>query len=249
MSGSVSQATSRRIFDDAQAAHEDPGHPCHRFVALQAGVAADHWQLPVPFMGRSANRGIVFLGFNPSWDPNEVSPRWGCSFADFDSYSRSVFASPSTSWPRLYRWYQAIGERALAGFRLGEDALVLEVVRYRSAVSAGCNLPTVLDHELPMTAELLGELAPAAIFCCGSAVLWHLRTMLHDLQVRIPADYRIRSIEGRVYRVTAPWGATAVVPSRHLTGAFGWSNDARLALGNSLRNALEPGDSSADIGR
>src|SRR5438270_12220715 len=87
LQGAVSRETSKAIYEDALRAHDDPDHPCHRFVALQRDVPAGWiWQLPIPFMGRGASAGIVFLGVNPSYGPPEDDPRWGCDFETFDRY-------------------------------------------------------------------------------------------------------------------------------------------------------------------
>lgn len=234
----VSVATSRKIFDDATRVHEDPSHPCRRFITLQHGVSPDRWQLPIPFMGATAIKGVVFLGLNPSYDPNEASPRWGVGFDEWDTFWRSAFDAPSDTWPRLYRWYQRIGERAFGDFVLGRDALVLEIVHFRSERSEACDDPDVLQHELPMTLALLTEVSPAVILCSGSKVLWRMRELLPGLSRALPDNYNIRAVEGEVLRCDAPWGPIAVIGARHLTGAFGWSAEGRLALGDAVRTAI-----------
>lgn len=50
----VSTDTTRWLLDDARDAYHDPGHPCHRFSKTQGHLAWEHWQLPVPFLGRVA---------------------------------------------------------------------------------------------------------------------------------------------------------------------------------------------------
>src|SRR5215472_17410886 len=106
MQGTVSRESSRAIYQDALDAHDDPDHPCHRFVALQRDVPVGWvWQLPIPFMGRRAGQGIVFLGLNPSYGPGD-DPRWGCDFETFDRYWREWFDSDARVWPRLYQRYQ-----------------------------------------------------------------------------------------------------------------------------------------------
>lgn len=237
---SVSIATSRAIFEDAIRAHDDPSHPCHSFVALQHNVEPAKWQMPIPFMGASAAKGLVFMGLNPSYDPNEASPRSGVSFEEWDHFSRTAFDAPPTTWPRLYRWYQRIGQHAFGDdFRLGVDALVLEVIRFRSEKSESCDDPDVLRHELPVTLQLLNEIRPRAILCSGSKVLWRMRELLPGLASVLPADYRIKEMEGRVLHCAAPWGRVGIMGARHLTGGFGWSVDRRLALGDAIRTAID----------
>lgn len=242
---SVSVATSRVIYDEALRAHDDPAHPCHRFVGLQHNVPPELWQMPTPFMGSSAAKGLVFMGLNPSYDPNENTPRWGASFEQWDRYWRDAFESPPSTWPRLYQWYQRIGQRAFDGsFRLGEDALVLEVIRYRSEKSEGCDDPGVLMHEMPATLQLLNEVRPIVILCSGSKVLWLMRQMLPGLAALLATDYRIKEVEGRALQCDAPWGRTAVIGARHLTGGFGWSREGRLSLGDAIRGAVTLGTGS-----
>lgn len=236
---SVSIASSRAIFEDSKRAHDDASHPCHRFVELQHGVPPDRWQLPIPFMGASAGRGLVFMGLNPSYDPNEPSPRWGAGFDEWDAFWRSAFDSPPATWPRLYRWYQRIGERAFGeDFKIGRDAMVLEVVRYRSERSEGCDDADVLRNELPVTLALLSELSPTVVLCSGSKVLWRMREVLPALARVVPTTYIIKAIEGKVLRCDAPWGQVAVIAARHLTGGFWPSAEDRLALGDAIRSAV-----------
>jgi hypothetical protein len=236
---SISRKMSKAIFEDALVAYRNVEHPCHQFVGLQHGVAPDRWQLPVPFMGHSAGRGVVFLGLNPSWNELEPSPRWGVEFDEFDRFWREAFDSIEPAWPSLYRWYQRIGERALGDdFSLGRDGLVLEVIRYRSAQSAGCRDPAVLAHELPTTRALLEEATPRAILCCGGDSFWYLREMLPDLARQPRSDLAITKIQGMVFSCDTPWGRIGVVASAHITSARGLTSDDRLALGDRLREVL-----------
>jgi len=240
VSSSVSLSTSRAIFDDAERAHDDPSHPCHSFVDLQHGVDPSRWQMPIPFMGTTAAKGLVFLGLNPSYDPNEESPRWGVSFEEWDGFWRRAFESRTVAWPHLYQWYQRIGVHALGdAFQLGRDALVLEVIRYRSEKSQGCDEPEVLLHEMPVTLQLLKEVRPSVLLCSGSKVLWRIREWLPGLVPILPADYRMKDVEGKVLRCESPWGPVAIIGARHLTGGYGWSAAARLALGDAVREALK----------
>src|SRR5918911_117325 len=138
MVGTISEQTSRAVYDDALRAYADPGHPCHAFRTLQPEVPDAEWQLPEPFNGASADAGIVFLGLNPSYDPREPVPRIGTPFEAWDAFYRHRLDGDPASWPLLYQRYQQLGQLATGpDFHLGRDALVLEVVRFRSARSAG----------------------------------------------------------------------------------------------------------------
>lgn len=244
MPGTVSPQTCRALFDDAQSAGRDHGHVCHYFTKLQLDqnkVPIERWQLPVPFMGRQAAAGVVFLGCNPSYDyeGNEDDPRIGCEFPEYDTFWRRYFEDrPRSTWPRLYRLYQQIGERAVPGFRLGEDGLVLESIHYRCANSYDCWRRGVWKHERCITLDALKDVAPRAIFCCGKDALWCVRDLLSDLARQLPDPFRIAEVEGRLFReVESPWGSVAVVGCRHLTGV--WRGDEKkVALGDALRDAL-----------
>lgn len=123
-------------------------------------------------MGRRAGRGIVFLGLNPSYGPGD-DPRLGWDFETYDHYWRGWFDAHAGTWPRLYQHYQEIGARAVDSFRIGEDALVLEMIRYRSARSRDLwELPGMFQRESGRTLALLREVAPRTILCCGGDALW-----------------------------------------------------------------------------
>jgi hypothetical protein len=219
---------SRVIYDDAIRAFEDAAHPCHAFRRLQDGVPDDRWQMPEPFNGRTADAGIVFLGLNPSYDPREAVPTIGSSFAEWDGYYRARFDSREPRWHKLYRRYQAVGEMAVgAEFRLGGDAVVLEAIRFRSASGKGCNDPGVVEHELPITGRLLAELAPQVVVANGGDALWALQVLFPALQRQLPLEgTRVLAAEHRRFDIETPWGRAAVVPTRHLSAAFGF----RLAM-------------------
>ena len=220
---SVSLATSRAIYDDAREAYSVEEHPCHLFRWLQTGVPDADWQLPEPFNGRSANAGVIFLGLNPSYDPNEGVPRIASTFAEWDMYYRARFDSPSEGWHKLYRRYQRVGELATSdAFRLGIDAVVLEVIRFRSAGGAGCKDPSVLRHEVPMTGRLLEELAPRVVIANGSGALWGVQTLWPEIQNALPLGTPLHIVEHKTFHVETPWGRVGIVPTRHLSASFGF---------------------------
>lgn len=238
MAERVSAELSKAVFDDALVAHDDPNHPCHAFVGVQVGVDPGRWQLPVPFMGSEANLGLVFLGLNPNWRADEDSPRWGCTFEEYDRFWRQVFEAPPATWPKLYQWYQRIGQRSAPGFVLGRDALVLEAIRYRSATPDALKDPRVWRHERPLTLRLLTDVAPKVIVPVGKDALWYLGDMLPALASVLPSPLRLDAVELRRFSVAAPWGEVNVVPSRHLTGAWPMTDEDRLKLAEPIRLAL-----------
>lgn len=100
------------------------------------------------------------------------------------------------NWPLLQRRYQSIGEVAAgAHFRLGLDALVLEIVRFRTEKGEGVT-DAVLAHELHLTRQILADVAPTVIVAVGSDVVSQLRLTYSELLDTVPANYRIQDIEG-----------------------------------------------------
>jgi hypothetical protein len=238
---SISRELSRAIYEDAVSAYHDTGHPCHTFRSLQPGVPDEDWQLPEPFNGAAARAGIVFLGLNPSYDPNEAVPRIGAQFDEWDRFYRTRFETAVDRWHKLYRRYQRVGELATSSdFRLGADAVVLELIRYRSAGGAGCKDRAVLNHELPITSRLLEELAPRVVVANGGAALWAVQQLWPALQQQIPVGTGLLEIEFRRFTVDMPWGRISVVPTRHLSAAFGFRLSLLEALAASVACSLQP---------
>jgi hypothetical protein len=236
---SISHKSSRAIFEDALAAYETGDHPCHLFRNLQIGVADNEWQLPEPFNGRSAQAGIVFLGLNPSYDPKESVPRVRATFAEWDGFYRGRFEGPTARWHKLYRRYQLIGELATSNaFRLGTDAIVLELIRFRSAAGAGCHDPAVLEHELPMTGRLLEELAPRVLVANGGAALWGIQMLWPTIQKALPFGVPLLSVEHQEFAIESSWGRVTVVPTRHLSAAFGFRLDMLPRLAHAVASGL-----------
>ena len=240
VAGVISSATSRAIYEDALRAYSDQEHPCHGFRELQHGVPDESWQLPEPFNGASARAGIVFLGLNPSYSAAEAVPRLGTSFNDWDHFYRHRLDGDPSKWPLLYRRYQTVGQIAVGDqFLLGRDALVLEIVRFRSEKHEGMT-SVVLEHELRITAQLLAEVAPAVIVSVGSDALWELRRLFPQLKLDLPENYGMLDVEGNTFQVdsTSAGSSLRIVASSHLTGAFGMTHARVAAIGQAVGHAL-----------
>lgn len=239
----VSRATTAEIFEDAVRTYDDGDHPCHVFRSLQPEIPDEAWQLPEPFNGHSANAGIVFLGLNPSYDPGEDVPRIGCAFDAWDRYYRARLDSPSQTWHKLYKRCQRVGELAVGPtFRLGIDGMVIEVIRFRSAQGAGCHDAAVLAHELPITRNLLAELAPRVVVANGADALGALQALWSSLQKMIPAGTPLLTVEHARVVVDLPWGAVTIIPARHLSAAFGYRSEMLGVVGELVRRSLVPGE-------
>ena len=244
---SVSSATSRAIYDDAMAAYEEEGHPCHVFKDLQPVLHPGDdpkWILPVPFLGATAAKGLVFLGLNPNYDnsPGDTDPRIGTAFEAWDEWARNYFERARHPWARLYRLYQAIGEAAFdPDFRLGRDALVLECIRFRSTAGQGTtgreSIP-VWEHEMPITHHLIEDIKPSVIVTIGTAPFGAMHGMLPTLEPRLRGAFRLRSCEFQVFRADSSWGSLAIIPSRHLTGVWGNPDIPIARLGAAIRDVI-----------
>ena len=190
------------VFDDAHAAYAEPSHPCHEFRNLQHGVPDDRWQLPEPFDGRTASAGLVFLGHNPSYNPQEAVPTIATDYEDWLSFCEARFDAPEDQWDMLYRKYQRIGVTAVGSeFHLGADGLVLEIIRFRSEGGEGCDDPAVLAHEWPLTLAMLRDIQPRAIVANGRPALDALCASAPELAAWT-AGRRLDALEGTWARAT-----------------------------------------------
>jgi hypothetical protein len=240
--GTVSIETSRAIYDDALTAYGDQSHSCHGFIDFQpiSGAGDDPtWELPIPFLGAQADRGLVFLGVNPSYWKGEPDPRLGAPFESWDRWARGYFDNTPSPWARLYSCYQAIGEAVFGSdFRLGRDAMVLECVRFRSAAgegTRGASSKAVWEHELPTTRQLLLEIAPEVVVSVGKDPLWALSTMCENFSPTLPTPFRLTDYEFKSFGGELGGARIKVVPSHHLTAVWGDSKVQLAKVAEAIR--------------
>jgi hypothetical protein len=236
----VSDELARAVFDDAHRAYAEPSHPCHQFRDLQHGVPDERWQLPEPFDGRTANAGLVFLGHNPNYDPQEDVPTIATDYEQWLPFCQARFDVPEDQWDKLYQKYQRIGAFAVGSdFHLGVDGLVLEIIRFRSHRGEGCYDPAVLEHEWPLTLAMLRDIQPRAIVVNGRPALDALCARAPELAAWT-AGRRLDAMEGKWVRASVEGlGApVAVIPTRHLTAAVGVSNATVALVAEGTRQAM-----------
>lgn len=165
-------------------------------------------------MGEQADLGLVFLGVNPSYRKSEPDPRLGGSFDTWDGWARNYFQTAPHPWPPLYQRYQLIGEAAFGPeFRLGQGALVLECIRFRSAAGEGTKgrrSNPVWEHELTTTRKALTDIRPRVMVTVGKDPLWAMSWMCQGLTPELPERYRLRDYEFPPF--TAELGGTQSRP-------------------------------------
>jgi hypothetical protein len=140
------------------------------------------FQLPEPFSGRRSRTGLVFMGLNPGVTHHEMIPRYGeVDFADYHAYFRRRFddrnrdesgrlvvrLKPEGSkaprlWSNLERFgSEYLSELAPEGFRLGDDAVLLQAIRYKSTAGwlgdSVIERRRTLEHQRTFTESLIDE--------------------------------------------------------------------------------------------
>ncbi|MGH7641966.1 MAG: hypothetical protein ACRENX_02950 [Candidatus Dormibacteria bacterium] len=192
--------------------------------------------------GERADRGLVFLGVNPSYRKGEQGPRIGDSFETWDGWARHYFTDTPQPWATLYRRYHLIGKAVYGpGFKLGEYAIVLECVRFRSAAGKGTKWRrsnAVWEKELPTTGQLLREIGPKVVVTVGKDPLWAMSRMADGPSPALTSPYRLEDYEFRPFAAELGGRAIKVVPSHHLTGVWGAAGPQIAKVASVVRSAL-----------
>jgi hypothetical protein len=200
----VSLRLSREIYDDGMAAFHDPAHPCHPFVRWQRENGCPEFQLPEPFSGRRSMLRLVFVGMNPGFTADEDMPKaaTGISFEKYDSFYRGRFDDDNRDqhsrlvvrrdggrrkvvrfWNGIERFCrQRLSDLVGCDFRLGEHAVLIETVRYKSKSGWMGDSPSerqaIANHERKMTHKLLEDLLPKIVVAVGGKALCELAKIL-----------------------------------------------------------------------
>jgi hypothetical protein len=264
---------SRRVFDDGICAYDNPSHPCHPFVRWQQSYAKEKgrpeltFQLPEPFSGERSSLNLVFVGLNPSFDPWEEFPTPTDSFEYYDAFFRRRYDDEHRNdhgqpvifrvsrrnkrtrrSPKFWRGIEWFGGRYLAGplgggFRLGADAIVTQVVRYKSRrgwVGDRDNSPegnAIWQHEDDLTTKIMDGLQPDVAVPCGEEAVHGLARALNLSHLE---EVGIGQAVGGTYPAELPCGKEMrICPSKHqsrywLTGSDEWQRTA-----NAIIKALE----------
>jgi hypothetical protein len=242
-----SRSLSRHVFDDGIRAYNEVDHPCHPFVrwqqsyAIAQGRADLTFQMPEPFSGERSDLNLVFVGLNPSFDPWEEFPTPADSFESYDAFFRcrfddehrnaagqpvvfdgGPFGERTSRPPTFWRGIERFGNRYLAGelggsFRLGTDAILTQVVRYKSRDGwMGDNSrdgAAIWRHEAALTRYIIDDLKPDVAVPCGGKALHGLARALNLSQLE---ELGIGEAIGCAYEAELPCGKVMrICPARH----------------------------------
>lgn len=256
----VSRSYSARVFEDGLDAVRDPSHPCHHFAEWQKRNGYEPFQLPEPFSGRSSRLGLAFMGLNPSVTHDEVIPCYGeVDFDQYDDYFRARFEADNRDHsgrlivhlkagglklPRLWNNLERFGREFLSEFtpgrfRLGEDAILLQAVRFKSTDGWIGDSPTekfrARAHQKPFTEALIDEGRIRVLVPMGNEALAQLTATL-AFEVPVPESAVVAT--GNTYRGTTSSGtAVLVCPVKHMS--YPPAVEAKRALAHAIQRAIE----------
>jgi hypothetical protein len=138
-------------------ASEDESHPCRSVVAAQGGLGRTGHQLPEPWSGRIERAPILFVGSNPSFNPEEPFPveEWA------DDKIEAYFTTPDRLNLNVRYWnvVRSIAHAILGREpRPGHDYALTELVRCKSWEEEGVPqaLETCTERHLEKTLQVAG---------------------------------------------------------------------------------------------
>jgi hypothetical protein len=139
-------------------------HPCATVVAAQRATR-DEFHLPEPWNGQIESAPILFVSWNPSWNPNEHFPTQGWTDDAVIDFFRTRF-DHSNQRSQTWRELVGIAEHLLGRApRPGIDYCVTDVVRCKSARGVGATeaLRECTGRYLRRTLEVSGATVVVAL--------------------------------------------------------------------------------------
>ncbi len=256
----VSQAHSRRVYDDGLAAVGDAHHPCHHLVRWQQDNGFSPFQLPEPFSGVRSTLGLAFVGLNPSATRDE---QISCHTPDmmfdiYDSFYRGRFSEANrdargrlvvrkhdgtAKVPRFWRRIELFGRKHLLSlcddpFSLGEHAILVEAIHFKTArgwLGNAAAQRRVVAHHRPFLDSLLSDSGFRVLVPTGNLAWRQLRDLLR-FDNAVPQ--RISQAHGRLFRARTEAGASLIVcPTLHFSSAVSHQDLARLGV--TVREAIQ----------
>lgn len=114
-------------------------HPCSPVVAAQRTTELAELQLPEPWNGQIETAPILFVSWNPSWNPNETFPTSAWADERIISFFRTRFEHTDQA-SQTWREMQGIATHLLGRTsRPGVDYAVTDAVRCKSQKGIGAN--------------------------------------------------------------------------------------------------------------
>jgi uracil-DNA glycosylase len=252
----VSARVSREIYKDGMAAFRDPAHPCHPFVLWQRKHGCSEFQLPEPFSGRRSTLGLVFVGLNPGFtvDADMPTARAKTPFEEYDAFYRKrfedknrdehsrLFSMRNGDVKKLSRFWNGLEgfcrEWLTDEFRLGEHAILIQVVRYKSkggwlGVPGGERRRAIACHERRMTRKLLEDLRPKVVVAVGGKALRELHNMLNFEDEPPP---RVKDAVGKTFAAQLLGKRLTICATKHF--AYPMRLDQQRLAAAPIREAL-----------
>ena len=257
----ISARYSREVFEDALSAVNDKDHPCRHMFDWQLKNHYEPFQLPEPFSGAQAQMRIALVGLNPSVTHDEIIPTlekdW--TFEAYDKFFRSRFDDLHRDHQgkifvdyrdgrrekvRLWNNIELFANEFLSpaigrDFRLGQDAVLLETVRYKSKKGwLGSNsreTKRLIEHQTRFTQMLIDENLFSILVPMGNDALAQVINIL-SFSERLPTT--IGGAMGKSYFGRSPSGAQIVVcPIKHLS--YPPNRDEKVAVAKQILDAFE----------
>lgn len=264
---------SDSVWNDGITAIANRRHPAHHMMQWQRNQSQcpRYLQMPEPFSGRSAHLGVAVVGFNPSIDFQEKVPTSQWNKADYFCFYEARFDYRDSGgrlckqllnntleqvafWNAIERFFRGIQElREFGGFRLGEDGMLHEAIRYKSRDGwTGLNFKQRTDLEDQQRPFLHAALTAtnAHVVLAVGRVAWNaLRHMLDGLTASPKA---LRDACTQTPYVAGLGGRCIfVVPVKHLTNGRPTNHDlarARAAIKSAWLQRGQLGSRCRDLG-
>lgn len=265
MSLEIPETFSREVFCDGHDAIRDYKagtykHPCHHMIRWQDERGIKPYQLPEPFSGRRSKYRLIFAGLNPSLSENEKIPvatdDW--DFGSYDAYYRARFDHRNSNGklvallengnqkiPHLWRSIEAFGRRIFAeeanSFELGQHAILLEIVHYKSWRGWLGDTPSekeiLLKHQSCFTGRLLEEIAPCVLVAMGNIAV---RQLIPLLNLPLEAKPQVRKLMGMTFEgQRMPSGARVLVTPTQHPAAFPTTPEKWQAAARAICQAIK----------
>lgn len=261
MVDSVSESFSRSVYIDGIEATKSEDHACWPMYRWQKEKEHQPLQLPEPFSGARATLNLAFIGLNPSISGNEEIPTasmdW--NFERYDRYYRERFNEsrrnskgklcikkndgtlvPVKLWNNIEKFGRVYLSDVEGGeFRLGEHAMLLEAIRYKSTKGwVGGDKKEksgISEHQSAFTQKLIDEGVFSVLVPMGNGALNQIRGML-DFEQEVPN--KIMKAMGNSYVGKTKAGSEVVVcPIKHMS--YHAKRDKKIEVSRKISDAVQ----------